>query len=347
MTKDLVSIIIVNWNGLEHLKKCLPSLYSQAYKNIEVILVDNGSKDNSVNWVKRNFPNTIILENNKNLGFAEANNIGFKVVKGEYVLFLNNDTEVTKYFLIKLLKALKVQPKLGGVQSKILFMDNHEQFDSVGSYMTNTGFLYHKGVYEKDNGQFDKKFLVYSLKGACMLFKTEVLQKVEVEGEILDSRFFAYFEETDLCHRVWLAGYQTMFIPDSVIYHKFGATSVKLLKPFVEYNSYKNRINSYLKNLGVRKLITILPLHLLICESLSLYFFLKGKREICSSIQKAIIWNCKNIIPTLRKRIIIQSKIRKVKDDIIWQEISRNPRIEFYVSQLTGWNIDKINAKNI
>ncbi len=343
--KDLVSVIIVNWNGREHLKVCLPSLYNQSYKKIEVIVVDNGSSDGSVAWLKRDYPKVRIIENKRNMGFAEGNNIGFRKAKGDFILFLNNDTKVTKSFLTELVRALKSNDGIGGVQSKILLMDSPKQLDSVGSYLTNTGFLYHVGVYEKDSSKYNKEINIYSAKGACMMFRRNVLEEILVDGEIFDKKYFLYFEETDMCHRVWLAGYRIIYVPRSVIYHKFGASSIKLLKPFVEYHSYKNRINSYIKNLGFAKLIEILLVHLLICEALSLFFILRGKFEIFKSIQKAIFWNILNIKSTLEKRYRVQLKIRKVKDDIIFPRIMKNPNVRFYMSQFTGWNIDQIGAR--
>lgn len=346
--KGLVSVIIINWNGLEHLKKCLPSLYGQNYKNIEVVVVDNGSVDDSVSWLNSRYPKVKIVENKINLGFAPANNQGYLLAKGEFVLFLNNDTLVTKTFLIELLKILSSEKSIAAVQSKLLLMDSPTRLDSVGSFLTNTGFLYHLGVYAEDDPQYDKAMEVYSAKGACMLFKKEVLEKVKIGREVFDDRFFAYFEETDLCHRVWITGYKIRYVPSSVIYHKFGATSTKLLKPFVEYHSYKNRINSYIKNLSPIWLVKIFLPHILICEFLSVLFLFKGKFAMSTAIQKAIFWNLTNLKETFKKRKFIQTKIRKVKDDIILPSLMRKPKLNFYLSQLRGWNVDQtksINAK--
>ncbi len=344
MTRDLVSIIIVNWNGLSHLKKCLPSLYKQKYKKIEIILVDNASSDDSVKWVRKYNPGVKIIVNNQNLGFSEANNIGFNIAKGEFVLFLNNDTLVTNNFLTELLKVLKSDQKIGGAQSKIFFMDSPKQLDSVGAFLTNTGFLFHYGVYEHDSPKFSKVIDLYTLKGAAMIFKKTVLERILINGELFDPKFFAYFEETDLCHRVWLAGFRVVFAPKSVIYHKFGATSSRLKKSFIEFNSYKNRINSYLKNLGFFELIKILSVHIAICELLSLLFIFKGRLGISIAIQKAIFWNFLNINATLIKRSIIQNNIRKINDREILQKIKKDPGLGYYISLLKGWNITQINV---
>ena len=260
--KELVSIIITNWNGKEYLERCLSSVFNQSYKNIEVILVDDASRDGSVNYLKRNFLRAKIIVSEKHLGFAGVNNIGYKQSKGKYILFLNNDTEVTKDFLIKLINVLGSNKNIGGVQSKILFMDNSTRLDSVGAFLTNTGFLYHYGIKKKDSSKYNKQIDIYTAKGACMLFKREVLKKIEVDSEIFDSEYYSYFEETDMCHRVWLAGYRIVFVPNSVIYHEMGGTAKKVDSAILQYHSFKNRINSYIKNLGIFALIRILPLHL-------------------------------------------------------------------------------------
>ncbi len=334
--KKLVSVIIVNWNGKRFLKECLSSLFAQDYKNIEVIFVDNASTDDSVDYVKKNFPKTKIVSNKKNLGFAEGNNIGYKNATGDYILFLNNDTKVTKSFLTELVKVLESDKKIGGVQSKILLMDDPTRLDSVGAFLTNTGFLYHYGIAKKDSPKYNKQIDIYSAKGACMIFKREVLEKIKVDGEIFDSRYFVYFEETDMCHRIWLAGYKIVFVPKSVVYHKMGGTSAKLDNAFVQYHSFKNRINSYIKNLGTLELLKILPLHILMCEAFALILLIKLKFSLFLSIQKAIVWNLAVLNATLIKRKQIQKYIREVNDMRLLHKVLRNVRFTYYYHLFGG-----------
>lgn len=330
--KKLVSVIIVNWNGKHFLKECLVSLYNQNYKNIEVIFVDNNSKDGSVEYVKNNFLKTKIVENKENLGFAKANNIGYEESAGDYVLFLNNDTKVTKNFLSELVKVLESDKKIAGAQSKILLMDDPTKLDSVGAFLTNTGFLYHYGIAKKDSPKYYKQIDIYSAKGACMIFKREVLEKIKVDGEIFDSRYFAYFEETDMCHRVWLAGYKIVFAPKSVIYHKMGGTSAKLDNSFVQYHSFKNRINSYIKNLDASTLLKILPSHLLICEAYSFLLITKLRFDVFLSIQKAIIWNIVTLPATIKKRNYIRSLIKNknINEQDLYKTLMKKVRLSYF-----------------
>lgn len=326
----LVSIIIVNWNGKEHLQKCLPLLFAQSYKKIEVILVDNASTDDSIGYVKQKFPQVKIIINKKNLGFAGGNNAGYRFIRGEYVLFLNNDTKVTSSFLSHLVVAIESEKSIGGVGGKMLLMDNPKFIDSVGSFFTTTGFLYHYGAYKRDGEKYNSQIELYSARGACMMFKRSVLEEIKVEGGIFDDSYFAYFEETDLCHRVWLAGYKIIFVPKSIIYHKLGATSEKLANSFVHYHSYKNRICSYVKNLGISNLVKVLPLHIFLCLAVSILYFVRGNMKVTWAIVRAIAWNCIFLRETIKKRAYIQDHIRKLDDRQFLPALSITASLKYY-----------------
>jgi|SRR5579859_4900175 len=329
----LASIIIVNWNGKKHLETCLSSLQKQNYSPVEIILVDNASHDDSVTYVHKHFPKIKIVINQENFGFAEANNIGYRQAKGEYIVFLNNDTRVSKNFLSELIKTIDSDPQIGGAQSKILLMDEPDRLDSIGSFLTETGFLYHYAVGKKDEPKYNHRIDLYSVKGACMIFKREALEKTLVDNEVFDRRYFAYFEETDLCHRVWLAGYRIVYAPTSVIYHKMGGTSKGMDNAFIQYHSFKNRINSYLKNLNLVDLLTLLPLHLVICEGYSVYSVIKmrGSLGIFLAIQRAIAWNVTQLPVTLAKRRVVRQKIRRVKDRSLEPIIFRRVKLSYYI----------------
>lgn len=334
--RRFVSIIIVNWNGLRWLSDCLDSLAKQDYKNYEIIFVDNASEDGSVAWVKKHYPKTKIIVNKKNLGFADANNIGYRKAKGEYVLFLNNDTRVTKTFLTELVIVLESDERIGGAQSKILLMDKPDTLDSVGAFLTPTGFLYHYGFGKIDQPKYNKQIDLYTAKGACMIFKREVLEKVAIGGDIFDPDYFAYFEESDLCHRVWLAGYRIVYAYKSMIYHKMGATSSSMDNAHIQYHSFKNRIRTYFKNFGSVRLWTCLPLHLAFCQMYAIVSYLRGNWALGWAIERAHIWNCVHLTHTLQLRNIIQKKIRQVEDRHFMRAISRTPSLGYYIGLLSG-----------
>lgn len=336
MEKTLVSVIIPTYNGVGHLKKCLTSLYKQEYKQIEVIVVDNFSKDETVLYVKENFPQVTIIESKENLGFAESNNIGFNYSSGKYVLLLNNDTVVSNKFLTTLVNSIRDQDDIGAVQPKIYFMDNPELLDSTGSYLTATGLLYHVGINRKNSTIYDKRKFIYSAKGACLLIKRDILEASLLNGELFDKTYFAYFEETDLCHRIWLSGHKVLYEPRAVIFHKMGATSTMLRNSFIQFHSFKNRINTYIKNLSYKKLIGILLINILISNIYAVLALFKLNIDLFLSIHKAILWNFINIKQTMKKRKFVQERIRKVTDDEIWNCIYKDPKPSYYLNLESG-----------
>lgn len=332
--RGLISIIIINWNGLRWLPDCFGSLTKQNYRNFEIIFVDNASKDGSVSWVKKHYPKTKICLNKENLGFADANNVGYRKVKGKYILFLNNDTRVTKTFLTELVKVLESDENIAGAQSKILLMDKPDTHDSVGAFLTPTGFLYHYGFGRKDQQKYDKQIDLYTAKGACMMFKKDVLDKVAIGGNIFDPDYFAYFEESDMCHRIWLAGYRIVYAYKSVIFHKMGATSSGMNNAFIQYHSFKNRIRSYLKNFGGYWLILILPSHLVMCQLYACLLLIRGHWRVFGAIERAHWWNLAQLFKTVRLRRIVQNVIRRVPDSSIAPKILRHPSIQYYIHWL-------------
>lgn len=305
MNKPKVSVIIVNWNGGEVFKECLYSLSKINYPRWELIVVDNGSFDGSQHFAKK----CKLIKNAKNLGFALANNQGIKLAKGKYVLLLNNDTKVQKDFLSKLVQRLEQNKTIGVIQPKIYLMDKKGFLDNAGSFLTRIGFFYHWGFMEKDGEEYQKEREIFSAKGACMLIRSDVIKKVG----LFDDDFFAYFEESDFCWRVWLAGFKVLFYPDAKIFHKLGYTIRRLNVKELNYHYYKNRICSLIKNLSGLNLINILIPHLIISELLSLIFLIRGQFKYSYMIQKACFWNLWNLQNTLSKRGKIQ-KFRILSD---------------------------------
>ncbi|MBI1870778.1 MAG: glycosyltransferase family 2 protein [Chlamydiae bacterium] len=310
-----VSIVVVNWNGKSLLEKCLSSLFEGDDQNFEIIFVDNGSVDGSVDFVAGRFPQIKIVRNQSNLGFAIANNIGAQNASGAFLLFLNNDTIVEKDFLSKLIEGIKDEEEVAACQPKIKVLGRPTYLDSAGSFPTLTGFLRHDGIREVDVGQYDQVKEIFSPKGACLLIRKDIFQAVGG----FDEDFFCYFEETDLAWRIWLYGYRILLIPQAVIYHKGGATSEKLDFSFVQYHSNKNRINSYLKNLSIANLLWLLPLHLTLYFFLMVYSALFFKFDRVSVLIKALLWNFFGFSATLKKRRFVQTQVRRRSDGEVFK----------------------------
>lgn len=331
MTKfPLVSIIVTNYNGGQILLDCIESLKKVDYPNFEVVLIDDRSKDDSFEKAIKNKGKLKLKHsrNKVNLGFAGANNAGLGLASGDYVLLLNNDTTVPSNLLGKLVARMEKDPKMGAAQVKIKMMDSPGFLDNAGSYLTRTGFLVHWGFGKKDSKEFDKEKTIFSAKGACLMAKREVIDKVG----LFDADFVSYIEETDFCWRVWLVGYKIYYLPLTFIRHKVGFTFSKQFNPVVvNYNSFKNRILCLYKNLETKNLFLIFIPHLLIIAGLSLYYLLRFQFSKFAMIFRAIWWNIKNIKQSSKKRKIVQS-LRVVGDDELFKYVMK----KFNLKEMLG-----------
>ncbi len=319
--EPLVSIIIVNWNGQDVLSECLTTLKAIDYKEKELILIDNNSSDKSVtiaNEFKKFFKRFTIIKNKSNVGFAVANNQGLERSKGKYILLLNNDTKVTPKFLSNLVQRIEKDSVLGVIQPKICLMDKPDYLDNAGSFLTKIGFLKHWGFMEKDREEFSEEREIFSAKGACMLIRKSITEKVG----LFDPDFHSYFEESDFCWRVWLTGYKVIYYPQSMIYHKVGFTIKRLNVVDLNYHYYKNRICSLIKNLEYKNFLLVLFSHLIISLGIAIIFLVKFQFKNMSIILRAIAWNINNFKNTLKKRDFIQN-IRIIEDDKLFHDLSK------------------------
>lgn len=261
------SIVIVNWNGRQHLEDCLNSLTKQTYANYEIIVVDNASEDDSVPFIKKNFPTVRIIHNPENIGFAEGSNIGIRASTGEYIVLLNNDTSVEPNWLEELVKAVDKDEKIGACMSKILLFDRRNVINSSGGEIHYLGFAWASDYGTRDNGQFKEREIAFA-SGAAMLIKRQVLNKVG----LFDPAYHMYYEDVDLGWRIRLAGYKIVFVPSSVVYHKYEFS--KGIQKF--YNLEKNRLSLLLTHYKTRTLFLIVPVFFLMEAGLLLYFLLQS-----------------------------------------------------------------------
>lgn len=303
----IVSIIIVNWNGGEVFRNCLNSLKKLKYRDYELIIVDNGSTDGTQKLAT--------IQNNKNLGFAVGNNQGYQKARGKYIWLLNNDTLVKPETLTKLVEYLDNNPEVAVIQPKIRIMDKPELLDNAGSFLTKSGFLEHWGYLQRDGSEYDKIRDIFSAKGACLFARKSVVDQVG----LFDSDFGSYFEETDFCWRVWLAGYRIQYCPITEISHKVGFTSKRMDPVGTNYASFRNRLCSLIKNLEYKNFYIIL-LHLILIKTLGVYYLLRLQFDKSIMVWRAIGWNISHLKDTFRKRDTVQ-KLRVVPDSKLFKTI--------------------------
>lgn len=328
MKKPLVSMIVLNWNGKKWLAQCLPTLVKIKYKPLEIIVVNNGSIDDSAHFLKTKFPEIKVIEIKKNVGYARANNMGVKKALGKYVLLMNNDTTATPSFVTPLVDTMEMDSSIGIIQPQIRSMICPDLLDSVGSFFTFTGFLYHFGYMKPHTlNKYNKDLFAYSIKGACFIMRRD--DYIKLGG--FDEDFVCYVEETDLCHRMWLSGKKVMYLPTSFMYHWGGGDMQVMTKSeLTVFRSFRNRYLSYLKNLAIPSLLVLLPIHILYCELFVVAALVSGQFKKAIAAQLGILAPLITMDDTLRKRKKIQSKIRKVTDWEILKQVYRNPRISYY-----------------
>jgi hypothetical protein len=320
-----VAVLVLNNNGVRWLKACLPSLLDTAARGFGIFVVDNGSTDSSLEYVRSHFPQFRILRFASNLGFAEGYNEAMKLVSADYAVLLNNDTVILSNDWIEhLVKLIERDPSVAAVQCKLVSFADHKKLDSVGVM----GEKYWQGFsdiggFETDKKQYDlPPISPFSICGAGALVRRSTF--LEVGG--FDSKFFAYAEDVDLSWRFRLAGYRIVFQPLARVAH--GRLGSFGLKPdaFQTYLIRRNLLRMLLKNCGRTTLWWALR-NYLIHSSLMLCAYLAMRDRKTFAVIKALLWNMVNFKDTYSKRLVIQSG-RKVSDPEILRALF--PNFEFH-----------------
>jgi len=235
------SLIIVNWNGRDLLEDCLPSLENQTITAEEIIVVDNGSNDDSVEFLKISFPSVKVVTLDKNYGFAKANNIGIRLASGSRIALLNNDTVVDSQWLEELNHALDNHPEVGFCASKMLMYRDPNIIDSAGD-MLGIARAYKRGHRKQDGTEFNEPAFVFGACAGAALYRREMLADIG----LFDETFVTNLEDVDLSFRAQLAGYKCIYVPTAVVYHKVGETKRRI--SWIDRLTHRNNRLMWLKN---------------------------------------------------------------------------------------------------
>lgn len=329
----LVSILILNYNGKQFLERCLSSVFNQSYPTFEVVFVDNGSTDDSVNYVKERFGNNPILRlvvTNKNYGPAEGYNIGARYAKGEYLVFLNNDTKADSNWLNELIQVLNHNSRIGAAGCKQLLIDDKMRIDGMGGFIDPYGFIHPRGRLEIDVGQYSKVEEVFTTGATALAVRKDVFNNIGG----FDPRYFMYYEDNDLAWRIWLSGYRVVSVPSAIVCHASCGTTRKLLFSDVIFHNEKNKITTFIKNLSPHSLIRILPI-IIVFEVAGIIFFAAKRRPYHSvAVIRAMLWVIANLKYVWCQHLRVNRFVRKVSDkeiiklmrkadlETLWQKIS-------------------------
>jgi len=247
----VVSVVIVNYNGRGFLEDCLQSLYAQTYQNLEILLVDNGSSDGSVDYLKSCHPDVIIIENTSNLGFAGGVNSGILQSRGSFILTLNNDTWADCHWIEQLVAEITTDDRIGMCATKMLFPD--KRINSTGICISRSGAAWDRGIFEEDTGQYNTREEILGPCAGAALYRKLMLDEIG----LFDEDFFLYMEDVDLAVRGQLAGWKCIFVPGAVVYHYHGGTA-GVMSDFAIYHQNRNILWVPVKNYPLATLISLL-----------------------------------------------------------------------------------------
>jgi GT2 family glycosyltransferase len=251
----LVSIVIPNWNGKKFLAGCLDSLKMQTYSQHEIVLVDNGSRDGSLEFLKENYPHVRLITFEHNTGFSVAVNRGIIESRGEYVALLNNDTIVDPNWLLELVRALEEHSEIGSAGCKMLAYDDRSVLDGAGDGYRRGGLPGRIGHREKDTGRFDLPRYILGACGGAAIYRREIFDEVG----LLDEDYFAYLEDVDFGLRAQSAGYKCLYVPTSIVYHLGCGTTGSGYSALVVRLSAQNNWNTLIKNIPGKLIWKFLP----------------------------------------------------------------------------------------
>lgn len=308
-----LAVIILNWNGVGLLKQFIPSAFRYTQGDeVDLIVADNGSTDDSLVWLRENYPEIKTIAFKENYGFAEGYNRAIETSDYPYTLLLNSDVEVTPGWWQPLLKFMEDNPDVGALQPKIKSRKDKTSFEyagAAGGYLDRLGYPYCRGrlfdCVEKDNGQYDGDPVdITWASGAALLVRTDLYKKLGG----LDPRFFAHMEEIDLCCRILASGYRVVALCDSEVYHVGGA-SLNQGNPKKTYLNFRNNLLLLHKNLPSGKRGKILFWRR-IMDTLAFGMFV-AKFDFANA--KAVI-RAHNDFRTMRKLYPVDDN-RKAKDE--------------------------------
>lgn len=309
-----IAIAILNYNGLGLLKKFLPSVIEYSNNKISSIyLIDNNSQDESLVFVRKNYPQIQIIENKKNFGYSKGYNIGLSEIKSEYYVLLNNDVEVTKNWLNPMIKLLESNENYATCQPKIRSSYERDRFDYAGASGGFIDLLYYPfcrgrifNTIEKDKGQYDNEKEVFWSTGACLMIKTKIFKKLNG----FDNDFFTHMEEIDFCWRLKNINneYKVISVGKSKVYH-IGASTLNYNSSKKYFFNFRNSLIMIVKNIPLKYLTPVIFSRIFIDLFIAIICFLKFKPKLSYSIFNAYYYLFSNL------RIIFAKRYKSKKTD--------------------------------
>lgn len=316
-----VSVIIVNYNGGGYIGKCLDSLLRQSFKDFTISVVDNGSSDGSVEYIRQKYPKVCLICLGKNLGFSAANNTAIRLSAGEYIALLNADAIPDPSWMKKLVESMDSFPAAGFAASKMLYSDRPKVIDRAGDGYTRAGAGLLRGRGE-DASNYCRQGWIFGACAGAAIYRKSMLEDIG----LFDEDFFLLYEDLDLSFRAQLHGYRCLYVPEAMVYHMASAT-IGYDSPVSVYYGHRNLEWTYLQNMPKSLIPKTIHRHLCYDLAAFFYFLARGKRKI---FFRAKIDAIKGLRSAMKKRKEVQKK-KRVDDRYIWSMLD----IENYFNRLT------------
>ena len=265
----VVSVIVLSWNSIRFLPRCLASVQEQTWPAVQLIVVDNASTDGSAACVRRMFPGARLLEKGENTGYCAGNNAGLRLAEGAYILFLNADAALHPTYIEEALHPFRADDRVGSVAGKVRRFDPR-LLDTTGQILTRSRRIRERGYGKPDLGQFDRPGNVFSVCGAVALYRRELIDSVSVDGEFFDEEFFAFGEDLDVGWRARNMSWRCAYQPSAVADHFRGGsqsrargilrrTEMSRRPPRIQAHIVKNRYLAMIKNERIGSFLINLP----------------------------------------------------------------------------------------
>lgn len=328
---DKVAVVILNWNGSEMLRTFLPSVLRYSLSDGAVVYVaDNGSTDDSLVMLQREFPSIRLISLSRNFGFAEGYNQALSQIEAEYVVLLNSDVEVTEHWLRPLVHYLDIHPAVAACQPKIRSWHQKTQFEYAGAsggFIDRYGYPFCRGrifgEVEEDHGQYDTVCPIFWATGAALFIR---LADYRAVGG-LDGAFFAHMEEIDLCWRLRSRGRELVCIPQSVVYH-VGAATLKRENPRKTFLNFRNNLLMLYKNLSEKDWIQVMCIRGVLDYMAALHFLLQGQGANAWAVVRArwAFWKMRSSLAAQRAENLRHTVLSPVPECM-----QRSLLVQFYL----------------
>ena len=332
ISSPTVAVVILNWNGKSFLEKFLPSVIASSYSNLNIIIADNASDDDSVHFVRKNYPGIRILLSNENEGFAKGYNSALKQIAADYYILLNSDVEVTKGWIEPVISLMESDKKIAACQPKVLSFKQRNQFEyagACGGFVDKLGYPFTRGrifeTCETDNGQYDNSMQIFWATGAALFVRARIFH--ELNG--FDEVFFAHQEEIDLCWRMQRQGYLIYVEPLSIVYHVGGGTLPMGNRKKVFLN-FRNNLIMMTKNLPFAEKLWKIPFRIFLDLIAAYRFLLKGNFGTFISIASAHMHYAEWILTGKKGKKLSTIKMKNMlpvyDGSIAWQYFIKNKK---------------------